>query len=252
MSKKSVTTTTPAVAVAPVVKSTLTSAEVLAMFEKSRTADPSKTYATHAEEINAISKASAVASVVTGDEVDWFKFMQGVSYWVISDEGSAEPTAEKSLRVADFLALRKSSKTSKIAINGQLYALLDMFGSNLCTEFHQTRKVDTDTDILWLSKYTSDLDCFKAETRTSVNNMEKQLQVICNTLFTAEKSPRIRKTHVRHLSDRFNKATRNGYTNGNAISLLQEVIYHANDAHTGKVYEVKGRLEAQKPEKPAK
>lgn len=227
-----------------------TDSEVLiARYELAKLSNPDKTPADILAELNEDSKRTAIKSIVKAENgatiIDWYAFLLGVTYPVLTGEDS-NPTATKELRVSDFIALKTSKRSRKFAIDGTLYGLLDMFGGNICTEYHKTRETTTATDLLFLSKYTSDLDGFKAENPQSVNAMEKQMQTIWNTLFTAERAPKAKKMYVRHLSDRYNKATKDGYANANAIGLLQEVVNHARDAKAGKKYEIKGRLECQK------
>lgn len=266
MSKKNTNTNNaPAVTIADMAISTISnptasaSERLYAQYLLAVDSNPDKAPADLLAELNDDSKAVAVRSIVKAENgsavIDWYAFMLGVTYPVLTGDDT-DPVAYKALKVADFLALKANSRSKKFTIDPTLYTLLDLFGGNICTEYHKTRESSALVDLLYLSKYTTDLDGFKAENPASIGSMEKQLQTICNTLFTADHAPTIRKAHVRHLSDRFNKATRynaekgTGYTNGNAISLLQEIIEHAKNAHDGvKVYGVNGRLECQKSDK---
>lgn len=263
MSKKN-TTTAPAkspvdIAVDILADNTASAeARIYAQYIVNKHSNPSLSAFDICEELNEQSKTTAISTIVKGNTIDWYAFLLGVSYPVLDLSNTTDPeTTTKELKVSDFLCIKANKKSNKIQMDGLLSSLLDMFGGNICTEYHSARSADSGLSLLWLSKYTTDLDGFKAENPHSIGSMEKQLQTICNTLFTAELAPVIRKSHVRHLSDRFNVATRynaekgTGYRNGNAIALLQEVVYHARDAKNGvKVYGVAGRLECQREDKP--
>ena len=159
----------------------------------------------------------------------------------------------KTVKMSDIFALKKTKNSAKIPLTegqfSQLYCTLEAFGANLSEEYFST-KSDTPALLKVYLKFAGlEPHTFNGK---SINALEKQLQIIFNTMLGADEfTPKAKKMYVRHLSEMFTRAIRttdrySGYKNGNAIQLLQLVVEHARDAKNGVNYGINSGLACHK------
>ena len=201
-----------------------------------------------ADNMNRASLEGAIASLFNERAFDWLTLTKGVFYPVIDTEATDVPVKMRTVKVSDVFSTRKTKNSKKREIPGTLFAMLEAFGVNVCNEYVQTRS-EFIAKLQVYSKYTNAPDCFFCETASSVGKLEEQLQLIFNEMFSAENAPKAKKMYVRHLSDSFTKADKEGYRNGNAVKLLQVVVDHAQDALYNRKYAVKSGLASHKAPK---
>ena len=209
----------------------------------------------YAVNMNRASLIGAINGLFTDAGFDWMRLIRGTTYPVldINADADADPVKIKTVKASDCFAIKQTKNSKKSVIPADIYCMLEMFGGNLCEEYVKTRN-DAEIHIRVFSKYSTDADCFfsDAETgrdATSMAQLEKQFQVILNTLVGAD-IIKAKKKYVRHLSDMFIKANSNGWRNGNAVALLNHVINHAQDALYERNYSMKSGLAVHKdPEK---
>ena len=214
--------------------------------------------ATVADKLNTKYKLSAIRSMMDGNSPKWDKVLSGVTYPQIDLEAKENPIKEKSVKMSDIFGIKTNSKSIKLALTAQpdsLFAMLNVFGSNICDAFHAD--LESACNLRVFTKYTDAPKCFFADEAKgtdpkSKTQLEKQLQTITDTIFGKD-AVKIRKAHVAHLEASFTKATTADYRNGNEIALLQLIVNHARDAKNGKnAYTNNGKLSCQREPKTKK
>ena len=219
------------------------------------------------EELNKTAKGEVLATLYKGDAVKWDVLLSDVQYPQINPENPDNDVVWKSVKVSDLFGIKTNKNSTKLALTAHpshLFALLNVFGGNLCDSFHTS--METACTLRVFAKYTDAPKCFFADDAKgtdpkSNSQLEKQLQTICDTLWGAD-AVKVRKSHVVHLKAQFVrthaiKATKDGktygYSNGNEVALLQLVLNHARDAHKGiNSYDHNGKLSAQREPKTKK
>lgn len=209
-----------------------------------------------ADKLNEEAKKTAVLSMISGNVPKWDKVLSGVKYPQI-DPTSESMMTEKSVLMRDLFAIKTNSKSYKISLSEQpnaLFASLSMFGHNVCESYHAS--MESACTLKVLCKFTDTPKVFFADESTkydptSNNGLEKQLQVLADTIFGA--GIQIRKANATHLKAQFTKVTNAGYKNGNEIALLQLVVNHIQDAKSGYYkYGVDSKLSCHKEKKSSK
>lgn len=202
------------------------------------------------EAVNNTIKQKAVNVIVTANGFEWEKLIYGVIYetLVLNDGNIDDETVFKALKVSDCFILKANKKSTKSVLPVKLLTLVKAFGVNV-TEAKYTELADETLPRMYTyTKYDVKYDCFTCETKTSVNQLEKQLGIFLEYFFK-ENAPKARKTYVKHLKEQYIKAVTDGYRNGNEIALLQLIINHCYDCVTAKEYTIKSGLEAHKKPK---
>lgn len=190
-------------------------------------------------------KQLAFDTVITKNGILWSALVDGVKYEQLTD--TLEP-ATKMLKVNDVFILKSNKNSYKKVLAGDLYTMLECFGANVLECEISALDDDTLTKMTIYNKYIPALDCFTCDTRTSVNQLEKQMQEFFNYFF-GDKAPKAKKSHVKHLKRQYVLANKNGYRNGNALVLLQLIINHAYDCKHNIQYVVKSGLNSHKAPK---
>lgn len=208
-----------------------------------------------AHKLNEEERKTAVLSVISGNTPKWDKILDGVLYPQFDPTAKESGMSFKALRMADVFGIKTNSKSIKLSLSAQpesLFAMLNVFGSNLCDSFHLS--MESACTLKVFTKYTDAPKCFFSddERKTdakSNSQLESQLQTICNTIFGKD-AVKIRKAHAVHLKAQFVKATAKDYRNGNEIALLQLVVNHAQDSKRGtNSYTHNSKLSAHKEPK---
>lgn len=208
-----------------------------------------------AEDLNKRAKAEVLATLYKGDAVKWNDLLKIVQYPQINPEAKEDWIVWRAVKVSDLFGIKTNKNSSKLALTSQpdhLFAVLNVFGGNLCESFHTS--MESACILKVFTKYTDAPKCFFADPEKqtdpkSNSQLEKQLQTVCNSLFGLE-TVKIRKAHAVHLKAQFIKATTTDYRNGNELALLQLILNHARDAHAGKVnYDHKSKLTAHRQPK---
>lgn len=187
-------------------------------------------------------KFVAVGKVVNGKNVNLSQLVDGVQYEQLAENGD---TIFKMLRVNDIYILKANKNSKKLVLDKNITTLLECFGCNLLDA-----KLDdiADESLLRLkvhTQYIPSLSCFTCDTRTSVNQLEKQLNEILVTLL-GENAPQVKKSYVRHLKEQYTIANENGYKNGNILVLLQLIVNHAFDCRYSVEYVIKSGLNSHR------
>lgn len=183
-------------------------------------------------------KFVAVNTIVNGKNVNINQLVDGVQYEQLAENGD---TIFKMLRVNDIYILKANKNSKKLVLNADIVTLLECFGCNLLDAKLEDIKDDTLLKLKVHTQYIPSLSCFTCDTRTSINQLEKQLQEIFTTLL-GENAPQVKKTYVRHLKEQYTIANADGYKNGNILVLLQLIINHAFDTRYAVQYVIKSGL----------
>ena len=203
------------------------------------------------EMVNSITKNLAVAEIVTADGIKWDKLVYGVIYPVATlDDGQlTEENSFKAVKVSDCFILRANKNSEKTVIPSKLLTLVKAFGVNITESKYSDIADDTLPKLISYAKFNNIYDCFTCETKTSINQLEKQFAIFLEYFFGKDNAPQARKTYVKHLKEQYIKAVTDGYRNGNEIALLQLIINHAYDNATRKEYTIKSGLDAHRKPK---
>lgn len=203
------------------------------------------------EIVNSITKKSAIDTIITANGIKWESLVYGVLYpvAVIEDGKLNEENSFKAVKVSDCFILRANKNSEKTVIPSKLLTLVRAFGVNVTESKYTDIADDTLPKLINYAKFNNIYECFTCETRTSVNQLEKQFATFLEYFFGKDNAPQARKTYVKHLKEQFIKAVTDGYRNGNEIALLQLIINHAYDNATGKEYTVKSSLDSHRKPK---
>lgn len=204
-----------------------------------------------AEAMNKKSLAEAVSTLWNGEKFDWTKFVDGVKYLYINTEADTEAEAitEKAVLVRDIFCKKLSKNTTKKLVDPMLYAMVTTLGNNMGIAFANDHK-EVVSMLKVYTKFTDAPKCFFGENASSNNAMEKQFQIIMDTMLGAENAPKAKKMYVTHAKDTFIRANKDGYKNGNEIALLQIIVDHVADCKNGKNYKFISKLDGHKEIKP--
>ena len=197
-----------------------------------------------AEAVNKKYHAEAVASMWSGNNFDWTSMVNGVTYPVIDPEAAENILKHKLLTVRDCFCLRKTKNSTKAVLPGTLFGMVAQMGLNMGQAFDSDH-AEAVAMLKVYTKFTSAPAVFFEETATSNNSLERQLQVIADSLLGAD-AVKIKKAYAVHAKDCFIRATREGYKNGNEIALLQVLVEHIRDCKNGVKYVHKSGLEGHR------
>lgn len=203
------------------------------------------------ETVNNTMKQLAINTVVTADSIKWNNIVYGVIYETLdfADGEISDETVFKALKVSDMFILKANKNSTKSVLPTKLLTLVRAFGVNVTSSKYTDLADETLPKLMSYAKYDVKYDCFTCETKSSVNQLEKQFDVFLKFFFGNDTEIKARKTYVKHLREQFVKAITDGYRNGNEIALLQLVINHSYDCAIGKEYTVKSGLDAHKKPK---
>ena len=198
-----------------------------------------------AETLNKKFLAEAVSTLWDGNTFKWNELINGVAYPCIDTENKdTEFVKDKFVLVRDCFCMRKTKNSTKAVLDSVILGMVAQFGVNLGFAFADEHK-EVVSMLKVYTKFTDAPKCFFGDTCTSNNSLEKQLQVIADTML-GKGAVKIKKMHVTHAKDTFIRATKNGYKNGNELALLQILVNHIADAKNGKVYKHDSKLIAHK------
>ena len=197
--------------------------------------------------MNKKSLAEAVTTLWNGDSFNWENLIDGTKYLFINTEADTDVEAitEKTVLVRDVFCKKLTKTTKKHLIDPLLYAMVTTLGNNMGIAFANDHK-DVVSMLKVYTKFTDAPKCFFGENASSNNAMEKQFQLIMDTMLTAEKAPKAKKMYVTHTKDTFIRANKDGYKNGNEITLLQILVDHIADCKNGKKYNYVSKLDGHK------
>lgn len=194
-----------------------------------------------AEALNKKALSEAVASLWDGNSFKWEKLIDGVTYPCIDlEDKDSEMVKDKLVLVRDVFCLKKTKNSNKSVLDSMMLGMVAQFGVNLGFAFANEHK-EVVSMLKVYTKFTDAPKCFFGETSTSNNSLEKQLQVIADSMLGKD-AVKIKKMYVVHAKDSFIRANANGYKNGNEIALLQVIVNHIHDAKIGKVYKHDSKL----------
>lgn len=203
------------------------------------------------EMVNNTVKNLAIAEIITADGIKWDRLVYGVIYpiAVIEDGELTEENSYKAVKVSDCFILRANKNSEKTVIPSKLLTLVKAFGVNITESKYSDIADDTLPKLVSYAKFNNIYDCFTCDTKSSVNQLEKQFDIFLKFFFGNDTEVKARKTYVKHLKEQYIKAVTDGYRNGNEITLLQLIINHAYDTATRKEYTVKSGLDAHRKPK---
>lgn len=198
--------------------------------------------------VNDIVKKDAFGYIVNKAGVNWQQLINGVIYEQLTEDLQVDI---KPLKVSDIFILKTNKNSYKVVIPADLFTFVESFAVNILDAEITALNDETLAKLHIYTKYMPNLECFKCETRTSNNMLEKQFQELLNYFYSNDttKAPQAKKTYIKHLAKMYLKANKNGYKAGNAINMLQLIIDHAYDCKIGKQYEVKSGLASHKAPK---
>lgn len=207
-----------------------------------------KTLAQAIEEVNNGEKMKAFNQFFDGKVYNWALLTYGIYYANVNDDNTEVVT--KKLSVNDCCILKANKKSYKALIPTKILTPVKVFGVNVADAKRLNIGIDdgTITKLAVNAKYNITEECFTCDTCTSINQLEKQMQYICNTMYGND-FVKIKKSYVRHLVEQFTKAINDGYRNGNEIALMQLIVNHTYDAIINKVYDNKSSLEMHRKPK---
>ena len=136
--------------------------------------------------------------------------------------------------------MRKTKNSTKAVLDNVTLAMVAQFGINLGMNFADAHK-DAVSMLKVYCKFSDAPKVFFGDTCTSNNSLEKQLQVIADSMLGKD-AVKIKKMHIAHIRDSFIRANADGWRNGNEIALLQAIVNHIADAKMGKVYNHDSKL----------
>lgn len=200
-----------------------------------------------AEDINKKNLSLAVASLWDGDSFKWEKLIDGVKYYTIDTEADTEAEAvkEKTVLVRDCFCKKKTKNSTKAVVDSVLYAMVTTIGNNFGVAFAEDHK-EVISMLRVYTKFSNAPKCFFEDTCHSNNSLERQLQVITDTMYGKAEAVKIKKMYVVHAKDTFVKTTKDGYKMGNEIALLQILVDHIADCKNGKKYIFTSKLDGHK------
>ena len=186
--------------------------------------------------------AVAVSTLWNGDKFKWDALVNGVSYFGINAdaENDSDAIVTKAVLVRDIFCMRKTKNSTKAVLNDTMKAMVAQFGINLGMNFADAHK-DAVSMLKVYCKFSDAPKVFFSDTCTSNNALEKQLQVIADSMLGKD-AVKIKKMHIAHIRDSFIRANADGWRNGNEIALLQAIVDHVADAKCGKVYKHDSKL----------
>lgn len=202
-----------------------------------------------AKSITSNNLSVAVSTLWNGEKFRWDALVNGVVYYGIDTdaENDADAVVEKFVAVRDVFCLRKTKNSTKSVVDSVMLGMVAQFGINLGMNF-----ADSHTDAVSMlkvyAKFTDAPKCFFGENPSSNNAMEKQLQVIADSMLGKD-AVKIKKMYIAHIRDTFIRANADGWKNGNEIALLQVLVNHIADAKIGKVYKHDSKLMGHKAPK---
>ena len=201
-----------------------------------------------ADAINKKSLALAVASLWDGNNFNWESMVKGVAYPFIDvEDKDAEIVKSKLVMVRDCFCLKKSKNSNKNTMSNVMLGMVAQFGLNLGMNFADSH-AEAVSMLKVYTKFTDAPKVFFSENPSSNNSLEKQFQVIADSMLGKD-AVKMKKCHVVHAKDSFIRANAKGYKNGNEIALLQIIVDHIRDAKCGKVYNHDSKLMGHKAPK---
>jgi hypothetical protein len=200
-----------------------------------------------AEAMNKKALAEAVTTLWDGDNFKWEKLIDGVKYYTIDTEADTEAEAvkEKAVLVRDIFCKKKTKNSTKAVVDPMIYAMVTTIGNNFGVAFAEDHK-EVVSMLRVYTKFSNAPKCFFEDTCASNNSLERQLQVIADTMYGKTEAVKIKKMYVVHAKDTFVKTTKDGYKMGNEIALLQILVDHIADCKNGKKYTLVSKLDGHK------